>query len=101
MSKKFSKEPQTTTTWVGSVARFSCQIRQAVPPATVTWEKDGSPLTPSGRIVILDQGVLQIKNVKKSDEGNYRCIAKNFAKTRQSEVASLIVQRGKKMFFVY
>lgn len=95
MSKKFLNEPQSTTTWVGSVARFSCQIRQAVPPATITWEKDGNSLSPSNRIVILDQGVLQIKNVKKADEGNYRCIAKNVAKTRQSQVASLTVQTGR------
>lgn len=95
MSKRFLSEPQSTTTWVGSVARFSCQIRQAVPPATITWEKDGSSLSPSDRIVILDQGVLQINNVKTEDEGNYRCIARNVAKTRESQVASLIVQTGK------
>lgn len=94
MSKKFLNEPQSTTAWVGSIARFSCQIRHAVPPATITWKKDGSPLSPTDRIVILDQGVLQINNVNKADEGNYRCVAENVAKTRESKVASLTVQAG-------
>ena len=98
MSRRFNHEPQTTTTWEGSVARFSCQIHKAVPPATITWEKDGSYLSPSDRIVILDRGVLQIKDVKKADEGKYRCIAKNVAKTRQSQFASLIILSGKTDF---
>ena len=98
MSRRFNHEPQSTTTWEGSVARFSCQIHKAVPPATITWEKDGSSLSPNDRIVILDQGVLQVKNVKKADEGKYRCIAKNVAKTRQSLVASLIILSGKNDF---
>ena len=95
MSRRFDQEPQSTTTWEGSVARFSCQIHKAVPPAIITWEKDGSSLSPSDRIVILDQGVLQIKNIKKADEGKYRCITKNVAKTRQSQFASLIILSGK------
>ena len=98
LSRRFNHEPQTTTTWEGSVARFSCQIHKAVPPATITWEKDGSSLSPSDRIVILDRGVLQIKDVKKADEGKYRCIAKNVAKTRQSQFASLIILSGKTDF---
>lgn len=99
ISKKFLYEPQSTTARVGSTARFSCQVRHAVPPATVTWQKDGSPLSSGNRVVILDQGVLQIKNVNKADEGNYRCIASNFAKTRYSRAASLTVQTGD--FFVF
>lgn len=95
MSRRFNHEPQSTTTWEGSVARFSCQIHKAVPPAKITWEKDGSSLTSSDRIFILDQGILQIKNIKKADEGKYRCIAKNVAKTRQSQIASLIILSGK------
>lgn len=101
MSRRFLREPQSTTTWVGSVARFSCQIRQAVPPAIITWEKDGSSLSPNDRIIILHQGVLQIKNIKKADEGNYRCIAKNVARTRQSQFASLIILSGKNVFCVF
>ena len=94
MSKKFISEPQSTITWVGSVARFSCQIRHAIPPATVTWEKDGSALNPSDRIVILKEGVLQINDVRKTDAGNYRCVAKNTVKTRYSNPGSLTVLAG-------
>lgn len=92
ISRKFLQEPKNTTVRVGSVARFSCKPRHDVPPATIAWEKDGSPLKLSSRLVILDQGVLQIKNVLKSDEGNYRCIASNIAKTRYSQAAILSVK---------
>ncbi|PFX32120.1 Immunoglobulin superfamily DCC subclass member 4 [Stylophora pistillata] len=91
MSKKFHKEPQNTITWVGSIARFSCQIQHAVPVATLVWEKDGSPLEPSDRSVILKEGVLQIKDVRKTDEGNYSCVAENVVKTRRSNLGSLAV----------
>ncbi len=43
MSKTFTYEPQPLTTHEGGQARFSCQIN-AVPPATISWYKDGIEL---------------------------------------------------------
>ena len=52
------------------------------------------PLRSGHKVEILDQGVLQIKNVQKSDEGSYSCTARNVARTRYSQAASLTVQSG-------
>ena len=100
MTKKFLYEPQKITVQEGSVARFSCQIRHAVPLATVTWEKDDIPLSSSGRFIILDKGVLQIVNVGKADEGRYRCVSRNVARTRFSQYANLTVHPGSSVLCV-
>ena len=76
------------------MAQFFCQIRHAVPPATIEWEKDGMSLSSDGRVLILDHGVLQISDIKNSDEGNYSCIARNVARVRYSQAASLLVKTG-------
>lgn len=91
MSKKFQWEPQNTVTLVGSFARFSCQIRHASPAATLRWEKDGTRLEANDRIFMLIEGVLQIKDVRKTDEGNYSCVAENVIKMRHSNPGSLTV----------
>lgn len=43
MPKTFISEPQPLTTHEGGQARFSCQI-YAVPPADISWYKDGIKL---------------------------------------------------------
>lgn len=91
MSKKFQWEPQNTVTLVGSFARFSCQIRHASPAATLRWEKDGTRLEANDRIFMLIEGVLQIKDVRSQDEGNYSCVAENVIKMRRSNPGSLTV----------
>nr|XP_045732354.1 hemicentin-1 [Mirounga angustirostris] len=52
----------------------------AAPPPTLTWYKDGHPLTSSDRVLILPGGrVLQIPRVKVEDAGRYTCVAVNEA----------------------
>nr|XP_014344645.1 PREDICTED: hemicentin-1 [Latimeria chalumnae] len=52
----------------------------AVPPPTLTWYKDGKPLTSSDRVLILPGGrVLQIPRAQVQDAGRYTCIAINEA----------------------
>lgn len=94
LSKRFREHPRDETAVESTTARFSCKTRKAIPEPTVTWQKDGILIdTTDKRFVTLPQGVLQISNVRKSDEGKYRCVAKNIAKTRYSNYASLSVQR--------
>lgn len=53
---------------------------QGIPQPTVTWMKDGRPLTKGRGMEILDEGrVLQLKNVHVSDTGRYVCVAVNVA----------------------
>ncbi|XP_068397521.1 hemicentin-1 isoform X4 [Eschrichtius robustus] len=52
----------------------------AAPPPTLTWYKDGHPLTSSDRVLILPGGrVLQIPRAKVEDAGRYMCVAVNEA----------------------
>lgn len=94
LSKKFQEHPQNETAVEGTTARFSCKTRKAIPDPTVTWEKDGTPIDSANkRFVTLPRGILQISDVKMSDEGRYRCVAQNMAKTRYSNYARLTVKR--------
>ncbi|XP_044528060.1 hemicentin-1 [Gracilinanus agilis] len=52
----------------------------AVPPPTLTWFKDGFPLTSSDKVLILPGGrVLQIPRAQIEDAGRYTCVAVNEA----------------------
>ncbi|TSL47575.1 Hemicentin-1 [Bagarius yarrelli] len=52
----------------------------AVPPPTLTWYKDGRPLTSNSRVLILPGGrVLQIPRAQTEDSGRYTCVAVNEA----------------------
>ncbi|MXQ87588.1 hypothetical protein E5288_WYG017782 [Bos mutus] len=52
----------------------------AAPAPTLTWYKDGHPLTSSERVLILPGGrVLQIPRAKVEDAGRYMCVAVNEA----------------------
>ncbi|XP_053341492.1 hemicentin-1 [Clarias gariepinus] len=52
----------------------------AVPPPTLTWYKDGQPLSSSSRVLILPGGrVLQIPRAQTEDSGRYTCVAVNEA----------------------
>ncbi|KAI4578501.1 hypothetical protein MJG53_011356 [Ovis ammon polii x Ovis aries] len=52
----------------------------AAPAPTLTWYKDGHPLTSSERVLILPGGrVLQIPRAKVEDAGRYVCVAVNEA----------------------
>ncbi|KAI1891477.1 hypothetical protein AGOR_G00144220 [Albula goreensis] len=52
----------------------------AVPPPTLTWLKDGTPLQASPRVRILSNGrYLQINNAELGDRAQYTCVASNIA----------------------
>ncbi|XP_043941249.1 hemicentin-1 [Protopterus annectens] len=52
----------------------------AVPPPTLSWYKDGNPLTSSDRVLLLPGGrVLQIPRAQAEDAGRYMCVAINEA----------------------
>uniref|UniRef100_H0XAK9 Hemicentin 1 n=1 Tax=Otolemur garnettii TaxID=30611 RepID=H0XAK9_OTOGA len=63
----------------GKSVSLECEV-QGMPPPTMTWIKDGRPVTKGRGVEILDEGrILQLKNIHISDTGRYVCVAVNVA----------------------
>ncbi|XP_029000673.1 immunoglobulin superfamily DCC subclass member 4 isoform X2 [Betta splendens] len=90
---RFHQQPSPQTVPAGGAARFQCQI-EGVPSPVITWEKDNVTVPEETRFLPLPNGVLQILEVQKEDEGAYRCVASNSARTDVSEEARLTVTTG-------
>ncbi|XP_076612465.1 immunoglobulin superfamily DCC subclass member 4 [Chaetodon auriga] len=90
---KFHQEPSPQTVPAGGAARFECQI-EGVPTPAITWEKDKVAVPEETRFISLPNGVLQILEVTKEDEGAYRCVASNSARKDISHEAGLTVITG-------
>ncbi|CAI4229355.1 unnamed protein product [Auanema sp. JU1783] len=62
------------------------------PAPEITWLRDGEPLQPSSRFVLLDGGrQLQISNTQADDKGGYTCIATNIVGTADLETSLEVV----------
>ncbi|XP_034738598.1 hemicentin-1 isoform X2 [Etheostoma cragini] len=85
-----SSETQKYLAPVDSSVTLHCQA-DGSPPPSVTWYKDGQPLTESVRQRVLSSGSLQISFIQPSNTGRYTCTAANAAGT-VSAVMSLTVQ---------
>uniref|UniRef100_A0A3Q3JDJ0 Ig-like domain-containing protein n=1 Tax=Monopterus albus TaxID=43700 RepID=A0A3Q3JDJ0_MONAL len=90
---KFHQEPSPQTVPAGGSARFECQI-EGVPTPVITWEKDKVAVPEMTRFISLPNGVLQILEVTKEDEGAYRCVASNSVRKDISHEARLTVITG-------
>ncbi|XP_051234454.1 immunoglobulin superfamily DCC subclass member 4 isoform X5 [Dicentrarchus labrax] len=90
---KFHQEPSPQTVPAGGAARFECQI-EGVPTPVITWEKDKVAVPEETRFISLPNGVLQILEVTKEDEGAYRCVVSNSARKDISHEAMLTVTTG-------
>uniref|UniRef100_A0A8C6UVF0 Immunoglobulin superfamily, DCC subclass, member 4 n=1 Tax=Neogobius melanostomus TaxID=47308 RepID=A0A8C6UVF0_9GOBI len=86
----FRQEPTPQTVPTGGVARFECRI-EGIPTPLITWEKNSGPVPQDPRLISLPNGVLQILEVNVKDEGSYRCIVSNSARTEVSQEAKLTV----------
>ncbi|XP_032380766.1 hemicentin-1 isoform X2 [Etheostoma spectabile] len=85
-----SSQTQKYLAPVDSSVTLHCQA-DGSPPPSVTWYKDGQPLTESVRQRVLSSGSLQISFIQPSNTGRYTCTAANAAGT-VSAVMSLTVQ---------
>ncbi|XP_051232997.1 hemicentin-1 isoform X2 [Dicentrarchus labrax] len=85
-----SSETQKYLAPVDSSVTLLCQANGS-PPPSVTWHKDGQPLSESVRQRVLSSGSLQIAFIQPSDTGRYTCTAANAAGTVSLEM-SLTVQ---------
>ncbi|KAM9860850.1 immunoglobulin superfamily DCC subclass member 4 [Aulostomus maculatus] len=89
----FHLEPSPQTVAAGGAARFECQI-EGVPTPVIIWEKDKVAVPVDARFISLPNGVLQILEVTKEDEGVYRCVASNSARKDISHETRLTVTPG-------
>lgn len=65
--------PPYVQTDEGSMAEIQCQA-EGYPRPLIVWERlDGSSISH----VVSDNGILRFSQIRKSDEGDYRCFAKN------------------------
>ncbi|XP_060933914.1 hemicentin-1 [Limanda limanda] len=87
---RISSETQKYLAPVDSSVMLQCQA-DGSPPPSVTWHKDGQPLSQSVRQRVLSSGSLQISFIQPSDTGRYTCTAANAAGTVSLEM-SLTVQ---------
>ncbi|ROL53502.1 Immunoglobulin superfamily DCC subclass member 3 [Anabarilius grahami] len=88
---KFHTHPESMSVDEGGVARFHCAV-SGVPEANITWERNRTTLSVDDiRYTLLPNGILHITGVRRTDSGEYRCVAKNIANTRYSHEAQLSV----------
>eukprot|EP00064_Thunnus_orientalis_P020663 superscaffoldBa00005807_g20806 len=85
-----NSETQKYLAPVDSSVTLQCQA-DGSPSPSVTWHKDGQPLSESVRQRVLSSGSLQIAFIQPSDTGRYTCTAANVAGTVSLEM-SLTVQ---------
>ncbi|XP_071421021.1 hemicentin-1 [Pithys albifrons albifrons] len=82
-----SDDSSQLTVIEGSLISLICES-SGIPPPSLTWQKNGSPLVPepSGRVRVLSGGrQLQIAVADKSDAASYTCIASNVAGSAKKE----------------
>ena len=90
---EFFKNPKSQTTNEGSNVTFSC-IASGVPEPSLSWTMNGTAInsTANPRICSTADGQqLTVTNVKRTDRGEYRCVASNKVDNVTSLIATLTV----------
>ena len=84
--------PKNVTPEEGLLMTLFCNAT-GNPPPTLSWTKDGSPLTNTQGIILSgDNETLYIAKVNRSESGNYRCVARNSLGDDISNAAKVDVQ---------
>ncbi|XP_052243255.1 roundabout homolog 1-like isoform X2 [Dreissena polymorpha] len=91
LKDKFITEPTDTTSAVGQSVTLHCNPPRGKPDPKVIWRKDGMAIQTDARVHITESGNLDIYSVKKTDIGEYMCVAINKAGDRHSAPAKLRV----------
>ena len=95
MDKAFGISPSDRSAPAGGVAVLRCVI-QSVPPARITWLRDGEPLPVNGsaRLSADVAGQLSIRPVTHEDAGEYRSVLTP-PPGAAAEVRSLLGERAR------
>ncbi|CAM1324704.1 ROBO1 (predicted) [Pycnogonum litorale] len=88
---EFRQRPISSQVAMGNRAVLTCTPPRGYPEPRVTWTKNSLSVRPVGRIRIADNGNLVINDVRRSDEGNYVCMARNVVGERESPPVVLSV----------
>ena len=87
-------QPRTETKTEGDNVTLSCNA-DGNPVPTISWTKNGSPVDTSYNSRIgfsKDKKQLTIRNVNRTDSGEYRCVANNSVGNDTSKAAELNVK---------
>ena len=89
---EITTHPKNVTTTEGGNLSLSCNAT-GNPVPKISWNKDGSPISSNSRISLSqDDKQLTIRNVNRTDSGEYRCVADNSLGNDTSNAAKLYVQ---------
>ena len=114
----FSTNPESQTVNEGDTLLLFCIHGGSVPPASITWTRNGNVVSPTFRILVQSSvlghtapprvtSTLAITSVVTSDAGMYRCVATNVlfpGSDVQSQQATIAVRGERirsKLFEVY
>ncbi|XP_030833475.1 roundabout homolog 1 isoform X2 [Strongylocentrotus purpuratus] len=93
LREDFREEPVSDQLISGDSAVLECTPPRGYPTPEVTWLKDDQPIIlDNNRVKIVEDGNLLLKELRKDDEGTYKCKAQNVAGERISKDAYLTVQ---------
>ncbi|XP_063960198.1 roundabout homolog 1-like [Lytechinus pictus] len=93
LKAEFREEPVSDQLISGDSAVLECTPPRGYPAPEVTWLKDDEPIIlDNNRVKIVEDGNLLLKELRKDDEGEYKCKAQNMAGEMISKEAYLTVQ---------
>lgn len=73
---RFAAHPGSSITVAGNEVRFLCAV-EGTEPVTFRWQRDGEPVVDGRRVSGAETATLTLYQVEPSDNGTYRCIARN------------------------
>jgi len=90
---EFREQPSDTDVATGDVATLHCKPPRGEPEPRVRWKKDGEPVaeTLDERVLVLEDGRLQLRDTRPEDSGTYACVASNIGGLRESKPSKLAV----------
>uniref|UniRef100_A0A8C4N5G4 Ig-like domain-containing protein n=1 Tax=Eptatretus burgeri TaxID=7764 RepID=A0A8C4N5G4_EPTBU len=91
LREEFRQNPADAVVVLGEPVVMECNPPRGHPEPSLSWNKDGAPLTVDGDLISTRSGKLMISATQKSDAGLYVCAATNMVGQRLSSPAHLEV----------
>ncbi|KAM7418820.1 hypothetical protein PAMA_016107 [Pampus argenteus] len=91
-----SVQPRTANVRQGESVSFRCQVGSGAQPIQLEWRKANNQALPDNVKIGPDGSVLTVANARPGNQGQYRCVATNFA-GRSTATAVLNVKHAPKV----